>query len=119
MNEEEINKKLTEPFDGEKYELDVIGAMKIMQEFEHLGFGPVTERAWIGTAKAFIEIVGTKEKGEWLARRILQTCARFPKPVEMRRIYAHYYPPADGLEPHLMDSSDDMKLPGTKSHDEG
>ena len=61
--------------------------------------------------EAILDIVGTNEEvkhssfpkpvrpGEWLFRNALATMNRFPKPIQLRRMYCRYWPPADGNEP--------------------
>lgn len=41
--------------------------------------------------------LGTVRPGEWLFEHWAATQDRFPRPVQLRRMYQQYWPPADGV----------------------
>lgn len=59
----------------------------------------MTPNALKGWAKSLLEIADTWERAEWLIEKIRAAGDRRPNPIDMRRVYAQYHKPADGLEP--------------------
>lgn len=71
---------------------------------------PMTPNALKSWAKSLLEIADTWDHAEWLVEKIRKAGERRPTPIEMRRVYAQYHKPADGLEPwsRELDLSDVM-----------
>lgn len=90
----------------ERSEENVAWAMVILGQLETLDYFPKTSNGLIGSANAFLDIIGDKEKGAWLRDKIAHSVTRYPNPWTMRKLYASgsfkgigAFKPADGIEP--------------------
>lgn len=76
----------------------------------------LTDDALAMWVEAVLDIVGINEEvahasfpgklirpGEWLFKTWMDQKARFPKPVQLRILYARYWKPADGIDPVSVD----------------
>ena len=88
--------------------LDLDDGLNYIPQLEFLAGYPRTEQGIDGLSRAFVRIVGTDDKAEWLINQIIDGCNRCPAPIEMRRIFARKYPPADGKSPADCDNFDLM-----------
>ena len=90
-------------------QLTLSESIKLVRGWESLSLGfPKTPEGITALAKAFIDIAGTKEKGEWLSQKVIHGCSKCPTPIELRRIFSSKYPPADGKSVNDWDASDFM-----------
>ena len=84
-------------------------ALKLVKKFECFGFSfPKTTEGITALAEKFMQITGDADKANWLCERVLNGCSRCPTPIELRRIFALKYPPADGIGANDCDLADFM-----------
>lgn len=89
--------------------LKLTEALKIVKKFECFGYSfPRTPEGVTALAEKFMQIAGDTEKAAWLSDRVLNGCSRCPTPIELRRIFALKYPPADGISANECDLADFM-----------
>jgi len=75
-------------------------ALGLLAELEGWQGFPRTDPSMNMHARAFLEIVESKERGEWLMSEIRNGLTRFPVPLKMRELYNTHFDPADGVHPN-------------------
>ena len=87
-------------------------SMQLIKPWKCLPGFPQNDDGIQALSERFAAIAGDKESGTWLSQKVLNGCARCPTPIEMRRIFARKFPPADGIEPNEADMYDLMDNTG-------